>query len=656
MTSLFATRLARLFIASLTVLVSFQPAAAVPAPAAEAAPAALRPYQPPPEAEPKDWPNERLVAFMRELTDYVYQHHVVRDARRPVYGMTYEFFKDGRQTQDFPLDSMHDGAWFATAMITAHRADPGGEYLPRVLKYQVPFYVNILSNSDRLFPDYGKTSEDNRAPEHPIKGRIPLAWDDGEGYELTADRHCRRDYNRTQGPNHLAQDVADMLANAWLATRDPAIPESLLLLHRYRKEYNATVPVIAFAAGITSGDRALARAAEAPRFAPTDLPGYAGAYQQNGEPLAAYDDPLGWAYGRALALAALDGTMPDEYVVHCAARALGHAQCMELFYADRPYPYGMHFFDIQNEPRFVQGAGRLDGYVSTAKMKFGGRGIQMAWVAAGILPELRRRPELWERYYRQHHAGEPLVRITDDPPPAAGWRPSDRQTAKPLAAPGVSLWMISDPKNLHVLVESDRPSVQLAIRHAGPVAGQTRQGRFTIVGDSPAGRVEATNDKGETILCAATFSRSGAGERWTAALRVPYSVMPGQSQWINGMDNGRYVVSIDGTGERTIYMLSEPKRVIHRLEAMSLGAVATWHGVWKELGVIPSGYRGPLQTDRGWEWSDAGNYAHLIRTIALVLIDRAGTSEWAIARRDAPRQPKPAGSLPDETLRAQGLK
>ena len=36
-------------------------------------PPALRPYAPPPEAEVREWPNDKLISFMRELTDYVYR-------------------------------------------------------------------------------------------------------------------------------------------------------------------------------------------------------------------------------------------------------------------------------------------------------------------------------------------------------------------------------------------------------------------------------------------------------------------------------------------------------------------------------------------------------------------------------------------------------
>src|SRR5437016_4666189 len=77
---------------------------------------------PSPAIEPKDWPNERLLGFAHELTDFVFQNHVVTDPARKTFGMTYEFWRDGKKIQEFGLDSMHDGSWLLSALVTMQRA------------------------------------------------------------------------------------------------------------------------------------------------------------------------------------------------------------------------------------------------------------------------------------------------------------------------------------------------------------------------------------------------------------------------------------------------------------------------------------------------------------------------------------------------------
>jgi len=124
---------------------------------------------------------------MRDLTDFVYAHHVVQDPNRPTFGMTYEFWRDGKQMQEFGLDTMHDGAWWAGAMASAHRADPDGPYLDRLRTYQSPFYANVLNHSDRLFPEMRHTGQDKQAFVRPIKGWAPRGWDDGRGFSKSGD-------------------------------------------------------------------------------------------------------------------------------------------------------------------------------------------------------------------------------------------------------------------------------------------------------------------------------------------------------------------------------------------------------------------------------------------------------------------------------------
>jgi hypothetical protein len=107
---------------------------------------------------------------------------------------------------------------------------------------------------------------------------------------------------------------------------------------------------------------------------------------------------------------------------------------------------------------------------------------------------------------------------------------------------------------------------------------------------------------------------------------------------------------------QVIYLLSEPERIIRRLEEMVLGTIDNWHKVWQELGCVPSGYRGPRLRVESWELSDAGNYAHLIKTIVLWLMYRSGTSEWELIRSQLPERPLSAQPLPDAVLKAQRLK
>ena len=153
---------------------------------------ALAPYAAPRAPEAKAWPREKLTAFMRELGEFVQAHHVVTDPQRKTFGMVYEFWKDGKQMQEFGLDSMHDGAWLMSAMLAAHRADPEGGWLDRVQKFQVPFYTNLLLNSDRLFPKMEPTAEDKNPWTAPVKGWAPRGWDDGGGFDRKTGRPMGR--------------------------------------------------------------------------------------------------------------------------------------------------------------------------------------------------------------------------------------------------------------------------------------------------------------------------------------------------------------------------------------------------------------------------------------------------------------------------------
>ncbi len=86
---------------------------------------------------------------------------------------------------------------------------------------------------------------------------------------------------------------------------------------------------------------------------------------------------------------------------------------------------------------------------------------------------------------------------------------------------------------------------------------------------------------------------------------------------------------------------------------MVLGTLQTWFDVWEELGVIPSGYRSRGLKVAGWEISDLGNYAHLIKTISLWRMYQHGRSEWELITQQWPEVAQPMPVLPAESLRAK---
>lgn len=446
-------------------------------------------------AEPADWSRERLLGFARELTDFVFQNHVVTDPQRKTFGMTYEFWKDGRKMQEFGLDAMHDGAWLMSALVTMQRADPSGDWLARAQKYQVPFYTNLLLNSDRLFPAMQTTNEDKKPFTAPVRGWAPRGWDDGLGFTKNGGKPFTDSY--FTGSNHLAQDLADSLLNVWFSTRDPRVAEALGALRSYKREYHGPIGPIEIAAAVALGEPPVFDKYNLPAFTPQSLrPYYTGIFEKKKHGIPAYDDGLAWQYRDAIAR----GEVPPEFAWHAAAAVFATAKAMELFFDTRPWREGEFFFDIGRQPSFVDG--KLDQTSATSKNILGARGVQIAWIGAAALPTIKANPEVWRK---------------------------------------------SAPKEL---------------------AGE----------DVPA-----------------------------------------------------------------------------RIERVAVGSIDYWHGVWKEIGIVPSGWHRDNVKAGGWVLSDAGNYAHLLHCIAYVLMARDGKPEWQIIQERAPKQPMPAAPLPASVRKAQGL-
>jgi hypothetical protein len=340
--------------------------------------------------EPKDWPSERLLGFAHELTDFVFKNHVVTDPERKTFGMTYEFWKDGRKVQEFGLDSMHDGSWLLSALVTMQRADPGGDWLARAQKYQVPFYTNLLLNSDRLFPGMQPTTEDRKPLKPPVKGWVPRGWDDGLGFAKNTGKPFTDSYFTAS--NHLAQDLADSLLNVWLSTHDPRVAEALGALRGYRREYFGAIQGLEVGAAVALGEPPVFDKYKLPAFSPASLnPYYTGVFEKKQHSIPAYDDGLAWQYRQATAR----GEVTPEFAWHAAARVFAAVKAMELFCDTRPWRDGEFFFDIARHPSFIDG--KLDQTAATSKLIWGARGVQLSWIAAAVLPTIKAHPEVWAK-------------------------------------------------------------------------------------------------------------------------------------------------------------------------------------------------------------------------------------------------------------------
>ena len=666
---------------------------------------ALKPYTPPPAPNPKAWPREKLLGFMRELADFVEKNHVVSDPSRKTYGMVYEFWKDGKKMQEFGLDSMHDGAWYVSALIVAQRADPKGDWLDRAQRYGIPFYTNLLNHSDQLFPKMQPTEEDKHPWSAPLKGWAPRGWDDGSGFQRKDGQPMPDGY--FTGSNHLAQDLADVLLNIWLTTRDPQVGEAAAHLRDYKDEYFGPIPGIDVAAAVSAGQANAFLKYRAPDISPRGCSlCYAGLFEKRAVALPVYDDGLAWMYRQNTAGALISGELPHSFAANAIARSYCAIAGMETFFDDRPYPYGAWFFDLQRAPAFLEGKGKLSDYSSTAKNFYGSRGTQLAWIAAGVLPELKAQPMLWNNLLKTNPS-DMIVRMVDEPPVTDGTKDPVYARSAAIGDDSARVSLVSDPRNLHVFIETARPQLTVTFQEEGnnlhasrapefpdangtlrnsdarnvthlaakkktphkkdddekekkdaspPEPVFTRGGKLTVTKE---GTCTLVNEKGEALLNAAVIKpdtfKQGAGDAWVAEVRIPYTFVPAQNAWINGVDFGRYRVGIDTAPQQTVCIMSEASRVQRRLENGVLGTIDFWNKVWKERGIIPSGWHTPTVPAGGWEMSDAGGYAHLMHTIALWIIYQDGHREWEIIREQFPTAPKPAPALPPSVLKAQGL-
>ena len=597
-------------------------------------------------------------AFMKRLAQFVFDNHLKRDAKSPQRGMIYEYFWVERKgqpdqfVQGEALDTMHDGAWFAAALVNAWRAAGDPFYKEMLTQWVLPFYCKMLNHSDTLF----SAKRNNAAPgahtfnkEHALqegeKGFVPYWWDDGGSVslerrskkQLLSPIQCTDFLAGKPNPefqlngyshgssNHMAQDLAVMLQQAWLMLKDSAasadqklaaeVAEAAKNLHECRMRHFNHIPMCCAAFGLTNGD-----ATELKRvpdqawppdnhyrralydFKPGDrrtLPGFADDQQ----------------YRYYFGIAKAGGQLPRTLAFKTVYDAFTEPMLYRCYSDDAAAPPGINRFDLH--PMYLRD-GRLEDYRSDRKGPFKGprpigsrMGPQNMICCGWALQALRANPGLWEGRYQREFGNDLRVFFDDEPA-----RVELGCVKLALRSTRLALELDCECKGDTVIKVFSRPD---------------GQGSHAIVTVKQDGVATAANDKGEPLRILSRPTPNAP--RATFHLSLPYTVVKEQTAaWANGVEHGRYSIQV-GNETRNFYFASSERQVKQWLEH-ELAGLRTGEAVFDKYGYIPTGI-GCHSILPGVTWdkfSDTGGYAHLISAAAQWLMCLEKKSDWETHR------------------------
>ncbi len=597
-----------------------------------------------PAAPPRDWPSGELKAFARQLTQYVLDHHLKTDPDSRQVGMVYEYYDVDRDLwiQGEALDTMHDGAWFANALVQMYRATGDAYYLEPLKQYVLPFYQNVLIHSDALFTDLtdawssGVKWEDPR----PEKGFCPYWWDDGASVSLEQKRRetgqpaypatdnlagqpnpdMRLDGYSHGTSNHMAQDLAVMLGMYWLLTRDEQTALAARYLDQSRRRHHGIVhPVsIAAAASNNSLDELRQLAGWRAGFEWKEPHGeyYDALFKGQERQAPGFLDGLSYGYHSSILLQRYRPFSP-AYARHFLYAIYTDILLRDLWYDDAPPTPGIARFDLSVMPLKD---GRFELYHSDGPdYPVGSRmGPMMVWASAIGLQLLREFPTAWDDPTAAQDGGfsVPMLRqprpVTHD-----GWT-ADMPRARTVG--GAALSLASTPRQLDLVLWNLQDGVRIAVEPLPPAAGQAAH-----IAVTPDGTVSASNAAGETLLCESRSQRRAAGrDVW---VRLPYTVAKGQTPWLNGVEDGRLLLRV---GDETVplHFHSSTDTVRAALQQELADGLRAWQQVFEEWGYIPTGWYPPREKRSWGAMSDTGGYAHLLTAIAAYLDLQAGRPSW----------------------------
>lgn len=624
---------------------------------------------------------EETRAFMKRLALFVFDNHLKRDAKSAQRGMIYEYVHVERKgqvdqfIQGEALDTMHDGAWFAAALVHAYRATGDRFYKEFLTRWVLPFYLKMLNHGDELFTSErndGRPGDDRawRASKEWLlqgreKGFVPYWWDDGGSVSL--DMLARRDKDehvicagrnelagqpnpdrRLSGyshgsSNHLAQDLAVMLEAAWLMLKDSSdsvdkklateIAEAAKNLQDCRARHGSpNIPAVRAALALTSGDAAVRKTLpeETWKSVATARSDYRRALYdfKPGEPVTVpgFTDDQEYRYYVAIAR---DGTLAKPAAFRLIYDSLTLPTLYSYYSDDEPAPPGINVFDLAPY-KFV--GGKPSDYRSDRKGPFkrarptGSRmGAQNMVCCGWALQVLRANPGLWEERYQRECSND--LRVCFDEFPATG-KPLDEMT--PLASVtlgNVTLRLVSNRAKLRMDGECKGDTATIKI-FSRPDA----QGSHAIITLGKDKTMRAVNDKSEPLLVEAEMVPTGDGFR-ISFLHLPYTIVKNQKAWANGLEHGRYSVQV-GDAMRNFYLTSNERQVAMWLERELAGGLRTWEAVFDKYGYIPTGI-GCHSVLPGLVWdkfSDTGGYAHLLSAAAQWLMYLEKKNDWEAQR------------------------
>jgi hypothetical protein len=590
---------------------------------------------------------EETRAFMKRLAQFVFDNHMKRDAKSAQRGMIYEYFWVERKgqpdqfVQGEALDTMHDGAWFAAALVNAWRATGDPFYKELLTQWVLPFYCKMLNHSDTLF----SAQRNDAAPgahafnkEHALqegeKGFVPYFWDDGGSVSL--DRRtkkqplspiqCADDLAGKPNPefrlsgyslgssNHMAQDLAVMLQQAWLMLRDgeeadrklaAEVAEAAKNLHECRMRHFNHIPMCCAAFGLTNGDVTELKRIPEQTWLPANH--YRSALydfkpcERRALPGFADDQQYRYYFGIAKA----GGQLPRTLAFKTVYDAFTEPMLYCYYSDDANAPPGINKFDLH--PMNIRD-GRLEDYRSERKGPFKGprpigsrMGPQNMICCGWALQALRANPGLWEERYQREFSKD--LRVFFDGEPArfdfGGVKLALRSTRLALELDG-------ECKGDVVIKIFSRPD---------------GQGSHAVVTVKQDGSATAANDKGEPLRL-----QSRSAHRFS----IPYTVAKEQTAaWANGVEHGRYSIQVGDT-TRDFYLASSEPAVKAWLERELGGGLRTWEAIFNAKGCISTGI-GCHSILPGVVWdkfSDTGGYAHLLSAAAQWLMYLEKKNDW----------------------------